>query len=298
MEQALFLIRMTTDRSVATFTTSHKITISHIARSKAVRPKPAFLGPQQAAAFQDEAVAWAYQFRPPYPDATFDILANLALDTPQRILDIGCGTGFVARKLVDKVTHIDAIDISPVMIAQGEHLPRGDAPSLTWIVGAVETAPLNPPYSLVTAGDSLHWMDWATVMPRLATMLTPRGTLAILGVGQLPTPWDDQLVPIIRQYSTVSGYHPYDLVSELETRGLFQTSGRQTTAPVPFVQPLDEYIESFHGRASFVRERMGSAAASAFDAAVRELVSHYYTDSVTLQVVTEVVWGKPLLSGE
>jgi hypothetical protein len=129
-------------------------------------------------------------------------------------------------------------------------------------------------------------------------MLTPRGTLAILGVGQLPTPWDDQLVPIIRQYSTVSGYHPYDLVSELDTRGLFQTSGRQTTAPVPFVQPLDEYIESFHGRASFVRERMGSAAASAFDAAVRELVSHYYTDSVTLQVVTEVVWGKPLQSGE
>jgi hypothetical protein len=43
---------------------------------------------------------------------------------------------------------------------------------------------------------------------------------------------------------------------------------------------------------------MGNAAASAFDAAVRELVSHYCVDSVTLQVVTEVVWGKPLQSGE
>jgi len=263
-----------------------------------VKPKPAFLGPQQAAAFQDEVVAQAYQFRPPYPEAAFDILVNLALDTPLRVLDIGCGTGFVARRLVDRVTHVDAVDISPMMIAQGKQLPRGDAPSLTWIVGAVENAPLNSPYSLITAGDSLHWMDWATVMPRLAAVLTPHGSLAILGVGQLPTPWDDELVPIIRQYSTVVGYHPYDLVTELETRGLFQTSGRQTTAPVPFVQPLDEYIESFHGRASFVRERMGNTAASDFDDAIRALVSRYCADSVTLQVVTEVVWGKPLQSDE
>jgi trans-aconitate methyltransferase len=267
-------------------------------RSEEVRPKPEFLGPQQAAAFQNEAVAEAYQFRPPYPDDTFDILVNLAIDAPKRVLDIGCGAGFVARELVARVVHVDAIDISPAMIEQGKRLPRGDAPSLTWIVGAVETTPLNPPYSLVTAGDSLHWMDWAIVMPRLATMLTPHGSLAILGVGQLPTPWDDQLLPIIQHYSTVGGYHPYDLVAELESRELFRTSGRQTTAPVPFVQPLEEYIESFHGRASFVRERMGDAAASAFDAAVRALVSQYCVRSVTLQLVTEVVWGKPLQPGE
>ncbi|HEU4784981.1 MAG TPA: class I SAM-dependent methyltransferase [Ktedonobacterales bacterium] len=258
-----------------------------------MRPKPAFLGPQQASAFQYEAVARAYQFRPPYPDATFDIFVNLAMDMPKRILDIGCGTGLVARKLVGRVAHIDAIDISPAMIEQGKRLPQGDSPSISWIVGAVETAPLNPHYSLITAGDSLHWMDWATVMPRLATMLTPHGSLAILGVGQLSTPWDDQLLPIIQHYSTVSGYHPYDLVAELESRGLFRMSGRQTTAPVPFAQPLDEYIESFHGRASFVRERMGDAKASAFDIEVRALVSQYCTGSVTLQLVTEVVWGKP-----
>lgn len=263
-----------------------------------MRPKPEFLGPQQAAAFQDEAVAHAYQFRPPYPDATFDILANLAIDTPKHVLDIGCGTGFVARKLVGRVARVDAIDISPAMIEQGKRLPRGDAPSISWIVGAVETVPLNPPYSLITAGDSLHWMDWAAVMPRLATMLTPDGSLAILGVGQLPTPWDEQLLPVIQQYSTVSGYSPYDLVQELESRGLFRPSGRQTTAPVLFAQPLDEYIESFHGRASFVRERMGSASAQAFDATIRALVSQYCVANVTLQLVTEVVWGKPLQPGE
>ena len=96
----------------------------------------------------------------------------------------------------------------------------------------------------------------------------------------------------------MSGYHPYDLVAELESRDLFRTSGRQTTAPVPFVQPLEEYIESFHGRASFVRERMGSASAKAFDDEIRALVSQYCTGNVALQIVTEVVWGKPLQHGE
>lgn len=54
-----------------------------------MRKKPAFLGPQQAAAFQDKAVAQAYQFRPSYPDGAFDILASLAIDAPKRVLDIG-----------------------------------------------------------------------------------------------------------------------------------------------------------------------------------------------------------------
>jgi hypothetical protein len=31
-----------------------------------------------------------------------------------------------------------------------------------WHVGASETCALNPPYSLILAGDSLHWMEWRT----------------------------------------------------------------------------------------------------------------------------------------
>lgn len=40
----------------------------------------------------------------------------------------------------------------------GRWLAGGDAKNLRWIVGRAEDAPLNPPYDLTTAGESLHWM--------------------------------------------------------------------------------------------------------------------------------------------
>ena len=259
-----------------------------------MRPKPVFLGRQIASAFQEESVAEAYQQRPPYPDEVFAILSGLLLDHPCRVLDVGCGTGFLARRLVERVAHVDAVDISPAMVEQGRRLPRGDSPTLSWIIGEAESALLNPPYTLITAGDSLHWMNWEVVLPRFADMLTPNGSLAILGVGQAPTPWDGELLPIIQRYSTIEGYQPYDLIAELEGRGLFQSVGRRATTPVAFAQSLDAYVESFHGRASFSRERMSADAVRSFDAGVRALVRRYTPGDVTLWVVTEVIWGKPL----
>jgi SAM-dependent methyltransferase len=259
-----------------------------------MQPKPEHLGPHVASAFRDPSVARAYQYRPTYPPAVFDILDELAVDEPRRVLDVGCGTGLLARPLAERVEAVDALDVSPEMIDWGRRLPGGDHPRLAWIVGWAEDAPLRPPYALITAGDSLHWMDWPVVMARFAQTLTPRGLLAILGVGQLETPWDAQLLPIIRRYSTIGDYRPYDLVEELERRGLFRRVGARRTEPVAFAQTLDDYIESFHGRASFSRERMAPADAAAFDAAMRALVAAHAGDTVELRLVTEVTWGTPL----
>lgn len=263
-----------------------------------MRPKPDFLSPHAAAAFQDAGVARAYRYRPTYAAAVFDILAGLVVDQPRHVLDVGAGTALLARSLVERVDRIDAVDVSQEMIGQGKLLPGGNHPALTWILGRVEDAPLRPPYALITAGDSLHWMDWEVVMPRFAQMLTPRGVLAILGADQLPTPWDDDLKPILRRYSVTPNWQPYDYIKGVEERGLFQRVGMQRTEPVPFVQTIDDYIESFHGRAGFSRERMTADAAASFDQAVRALVSRCSPEQVELQLVTEVVWGVPLNPGE
>lgn len=262
-----------------------------------MEPKPDFFSAAAASAFQDVTVAQAYQHRPPYPDAVFDILTGLMRDEPQTVLDAGCGTGYLARHLVDRVDRLDAVDLSVAMIEQGKGLPNGAHPRLNWIVGAIEDVTLNPPYALIVAGDSIHWMDWYVVMPRFSRLLTPSGHLAILRLEQLPAPWDEEFWPIRRQYSVIPNFQEYDNIAGLQDRGLFHLVGRQRTAPVPFTQSLDEYIESLHARAALSRERMRPEDAAAFGARVRALVSPVCGDTVDLQVAAEVVWGKPVEPG-
>ena len=119
----------------------------------------------------------------------------------------------------------------------------------------------------------------------------------VLEIGHQPLPWGDQLRRICQQYSTNRDYQALDLIVELVRRGLFVEEGRTETVPWPFQQSIDDYIESFHGRASFSRERMTPAQAAAFDAAVRAAVTPYAQSSVELPIVVSIVWGRPL-SGE
>ena len=109
-----------------------------------------------AAAFGHPGVARAYRHRPPYPDEVFDVLQSLISDRPRTVLDIGAGEGALARPLARRADHVDALDISAAMVAEGRERPGGRVPNLRWIVGAAETAPLDGPYALVTAGASLQ----------------------------------------------------------------------------------------------------------------------------------------------
>lgn len=256
--------------------------------------KPAFLGPDRAIVFQDPDVAQAYHCRPPYPAEVFDVLRSLIVDEPRAVLDLGCGAGALARRLLPHVERIDAVDFSAAMVEEGKRLPGGDDARLRWIVAPAEEAPLRPPYALAMAGASLHWMDWEIVLPRIAQALTPRGALAIVEDGALPPPWPNELRQIIVRYSTNQDYQPnFDLPAELERRGLFRIQGQRKTASVPFEQSVAEYVESFHGRQSLSRQQMGAGAA-AFDAEVRALVAAHCPDGVVrLELVSPITWGRP-----
>jgi len=264
------------------------------------RPRPEYLGVEYAARFRNQGVVDTYHFRPPYPEETFDILVSLISDEPRAALDVGSGSGDIARRLVERVERVDAVDFSRPMIAKGKTLPNGNNPRLRWIYGRAEEAPLDPPYALITGGQSIHWMDWDIVLPRFRAVLTPHGYLAVLSVeGSLPwhdaLPWDEEVGKIVKQYSTMPKYQEFDMIEEWQARGLFEKLGEKETAPVRFAQPLDEYIAAFHSMSSLSREHMGQENAAAFDREVRAVVSKYSTNGIIeKQVYGTIVWGRPL----
>ncbi|MDQ3704568.1 MAG: class I SAM-dependent methyltransferase [Chloroflexota bacterium] len=214
--------------------------------------------------------------------------------SPKNVLDAGCGTGPIARPLAARVDRVDAVDISKAMIEEGKRMAAGDHPNLRWIVGGMEDAPIEPPYALIVAGQSLHWMEWSIVMPRFSMSLAPGAYLAIVGLKVASTPWWNDLLASIQRYTTNKEYQPYNLVKELQMRGMFDKMGEKDTQWVPFTQTVEEYIEAIHSMNGFSRQRMLPHEAGAFDEEARRIVSSFTdTDMLELQVSAEVIWGLP-----
>jgi SAM-dependent methyltransferase len=210
------------------------------------------------------------------------------------VLELGCGTGDVTLGLAGRAECIDAIEPSREMLAVARARPGASHASLRWIEASAENAELAGPYSLALAAESLHWMEWDVVLPRIAAVLAAGAVLVLVersAGGELP--WRAELAELIASYSTNREYRPYDLVHELTRRGRFRETGRHLTSPVPFAQSIDAHIESLHSRNGFSRQRMGPKAAE-LDRALRELLARHCPDGVVYQeIAAKLIWGMP-----
>ena len=68
----------------------------------AAQPKPSHLSGDYGAWFKDPLLVAAYPSRPAYPAALIDHLTALIAGEPRVVLDVGCGTGELARRLAPK----------------------------------------------------------------------------------------------------------------------------------------------------------------------------------------------------
>jgi SAM-dependent methyltransferase len=257
-------------------------------------PKPKGLEPRYGAQFRDQSIADSYPSRPPYPREVFEILLGLVQDTPPMVLDLGCGTGDIARELTPHVARVHAVDPSVTMLTRGKALPGGQHANIQWMVSTAEEFSYPSRYALVVAAESLHWMDWDRVLPNIRRSLTPQGRLAVvLGRGFRNEPWTAEVRDLIARYSTNREFEPYDLLIELARQHLFVPEHRRQTTPIPFTQTVDDYIESFHSRNGLSRERMGPSAME-FDAQLKALVARYQPGRVLeFELVADLVWGIP-----
>ncbi|MDH3227352.1 MAG: methyltransferase domain-containing protein [Thermoleophilia bacterium] len=113
---------------------------------------------------------------------------SLVLDTIERfgepggrVLDVGCGTGFLLEELARRGFHGRGVDLSPesVEIAKGRLAELGASDRLTAEVGSAYEPPEGP-YDVITLTDVLeHLEDPRACVAALAEQLAPGGLLVI-----------------------------------------------------------------------------------------------------------------------
>jgi SAM-dependent methyltransferase len=255
--------------------------------------KPEFWNAENAAAFGDADVARRYRYRAPYARGAITRLLGLLDPSAPAVLDLGAGTGNIARELAPRVARVDAIEPSEAMTAEGQRLPDGRAPHLRWIRSAAEDAPLSPPYGLATAGTSLHWMDWDVLLPRVASALTNAAMLAIVEVEDPLWSADGPVKDAIVRHSIHQGmWRRVDLVATLVERGRFTKVGADTFTEI-FRQPVDQLVEGLLSSSSLSVARIGKERARALAEELHAVAPRDADGLVTRQVATEVVWGRP-----
>jgi SAM-dependent methyltransferase len=110
-------------------------------------------------------------------------LLRAHVPVPRRVLDVGCGSGLLARKLLDAGFDVQGVDASPAMI----ELARAHAPGATFDVVRLPGA-LPHADAVVSTGHVLNYLDTheaiAQALRDVARAVRPGGLLAFDLLGE------------------------------------------------------------------------------------------------------------------
>ncbi|XOV83317.1 MAG: methyltransferase domain-containing protein [bacterium] len=81
-----------------------------------------------------------YRFRPEYPAEIYEKLVALA-PTHTHALDLGCGTGKIARGISPSFESVTVIDASEVMIGVAKRLDTHNSSNINWVQRYLNSTP-------------------------------------------------------------------------------------------------------------------------------------------------------------
>jgi trans-aconitate 2-methyltransferase len=117
-------------------------------------------------------------------------LADIVVADGERVLDVGCGDGYVTRMLASRVPHgsVLGVDPSPRMVATARSADDRLG-NVSFVVGEVTTMKFGPDFDLVVSFNALHWVaDQETAYRNIAAALKPGGRVLVQYVCDGPRP--------------------------------------------------------------------------------------------------------------
>ena len=147
-----------------------------------------------------------------------DLLAQVPLDSPRRVVDLGCGPGNSTELLVERFPHAEVIGInsSPDMVRQArEKLPR-----CAFIEGDLSTWMPAQETNLLFGNAVFHWVpDHPKVLARLLKSLPPAGVLAV----QMPDNTNEPALILMEKVERRLSLRPMRRAMTCRGRGLLRS---------------------------------------------------------------------------
>jgi SAM-dependent methyltransferase len=125
-----------------------------------------------------------------FPPRFFEAIAREGLFAPgMRVLDLGSGTGVVARALAGRGADVLGLDVAPGQVAAARRLAEQQGLAARFEEGFAErTGQRASSFDLVVAAQCWHWFDRGLAAAEAKRVLKPGGALLICHHDWLPLP--------------------------------------------------------------------------------------------------------------
>jgi len=123
-----------------------------------------------------------------FPDAFFErLFSDGSVHKGNVVLDLGTGTGSVARGLAMRGCEVTGLDHSAPLLAQAAEMDRAAGVQVKQVRARVENAEFSPAsFDVITAGQCWHWFDRPRTVALVRRWLRPGGRLLIAHFDWLP----------------------------------------------------------------------------------------------------------------
>ena len=125
-----------------------------------------------------------------FPKELFDRLAAMGIGrSGQRLLDLGTGTGTLARGFARRGVSVVGVDPSEPMLVEARRMAKDEGVRVDYRVGRAEDIDVpDDAFDVVTAGQCWHWFDRPAAAAECMRVLVAGGALAICYFDWLPMP--------------------------------------------------------------------------------------------------------------